>query len=174
MPLQGTARNIAEGLAMTTPHLTNPSERRARILMAEDDEDDRRFAHDALCEAHPMHQLHFVHDGADLMDYLRHHGSYAAGDSVAPRPAIILLDLNMPKMDGREALSEIKQDPQLCQIPVVVLTTSNAEDDIRRSYELGANSFITKPVTFEGLVRVMRDWARYWFDVVQLPATAPV
>jgi two-component system response regulator len=140
--------------------------------MAEDDEDDRQFALDALREARHGSELRFVSDGAELLDYLRHHGHYAAGQAVAPRPAIILLDLNMPKMDGREALAEIKADPALRGIPVVVLTTSRDEEDIRRSYDLGASSFITKPVTFHGLVAVLREWSRYWFATVELPLSS--
>jgi CheY-like chemotaxis protein len=147
-------------------------ERRGRplsILMADDDEDDRQFTADALREARLMNDVRFVHDGEELLDYLRHRGPYAEGEAVAPRPGIILLDLNMPKMDGREALAEIKQDPQLRRIPVVILTTSKTEEDILRSYDLGVNSFITKPVTFAGLVEVMKGWSRYWFEIVELP-----
>ena len=106
------------------------------------------------------------------MDYLRHEGAYAAGSEAAPAPGIILLDLNMPKLDGREALAEIKADPALRPIPIVVLTTSSAGADVLRSYELGVNSFITKPVTFAGLVEVMQAFSRYWFEIVELPARA--
>jgi CheY-like chemotaxis protein len=154
------------------PRRGDPDSSPLVILMAEDDEDDRRFALDALRDAHQMGEVRFVHDGAELLDYLRHHGPYSAGDAVAPRPAIILLDLNMPRMDGREALAEIKADPELRRIPVVVLTTSHDEDDIRRSYDLGANSFITKPVTFPGLVEVMRGWSRYWLAISELPISS--
>jgi CheY-like chemotaxis protein len=112
-----------------------------------------------------------VVDGQDLMDYLRHEGKYTDGDE-APVPGIILLDLNMPKLDGREALAEIKADPDLRQIPIVVLTTSSAESDIHQAYELGVNSFITKPVTFAGLVEVMQGFSRYWFEIVELPVQA--
>jgi CheY-like chemotaxis protein len=113
--------------------------------------------------------MRFVVDGQDLMDYLRHEGVYADGSIEATRPGIILLDLNMPKKDGREALAEIKADEDLRGIPVVVLTTSKDEEDIFRTYDLGVNSFITKPVTFTGLVEVMRTWQRYWFELVELP-----
>jgi len=113
--------------------------------------------------------MRFAVDGQDLMDYLRRRGSYADPSVDAPRPGLILMDLNMPKKDGREALAEIKADPALRQIPVVVLTTSKAEADVMRSYDLGCNSFITKPVTFGGLVEVLRTWTRYWFEVVELP-----
>jgi CheY-like chemotaxis protein len=140
------------------------------ILMADDDADDRKFTQDALLESRLVNDLHFVEDGVQLLDYLRGRGAYAAAGS-APRPGLILLDLNMPKMDGREALKEIKADPLLRQIPVVVLTTSKAEEDILRSYEFGANSFIAKPVTFEGLVKVMTQLGQYWFELVELPSS---
>jgi CheY-like chemotaxis protein len=103
------------------------------------------------------------------MDYLRHEGRYADGSVDAPRPGIILLDLNMPKKDGREALAEIKSDETLRRIPIVVLTTSKDEQDVLGTYDLGVNSFITKPVTFTGLVEAMRTWTRYWFELVELP-----
>lgn len=139
------------------------------ILMADDDEEDRDFARDALQNAHLANEMRFAVDGQDLMDYLRREGKYAAGSEVAPRPGVILLDLNMPKKDGREALAEIKSDADLRSIPVVVLTTSKDEEDVFRTYDLGVNSFITKPVTFGGLVEVMRTWQRYWFELVELP-----
>lgn len=139
------------------------------ILMADDDEEDRELTRDALSAAHLKNQLHFVGDGQELLDYLRRDGAYHGSDAAAPRPGIILLDLNMPKKDGREALAEIKADESLRQIPVVVLTTSNDEQDVLRSYDLGVNSFITKPVTFSALVEVMSTWTRYWFEIVELP-----
>jgi two-component system, response regulator len=138
------------------------------ILMADDDEEDRQLTHEALVEAHLANELRFVVDGEELMDYLHRRGVYANGAD-APRPGVILLDLNMPRKDGREALAEIKSDPGLREIPVVVLTTSKAEEDIFRTYDLGANSFITKPVTFGGLVEVVQTWSRYWFEIVDLP-----
>lgn len=138
------------------------------ILMADDDEDDCMLAREALAESRLTSVLHFVQDGEELMDYLYRRGKYAE-ESNSPRPGLILLDLNMPKKDGREALREIKADPQLRQIPIVVLTTSKSEEDIYRSYDLGANSFITKPVTFASLVEVMRITVRYWFEIVELP-----
>ncbi|HWG72491.1 MAG TPA: response regulator [Acidimicrobiales bacterium] len=141
------------------------------ILLADDDEEDRELTRDALQSARLANEMRFVVDGQDLMDYLRHEGAYGpAGD--APRPGIILLDLNMPKKDGREALAEIKADADLRRIPVVVLTTSKDEEDICRTYDLGVNSFITKPVTFAGLVEVMRTWQHYWFEIVDLPLPA--
>lgn len=139
------------------------------ILMADDDEEDREMARDALESSHLANEMRFVVDGQDLMDYLKHEGKYASVPSDAPRPGIILLDLNMPKKDGREALAEMKADPSLRSIPVVVLTTSKDEEDVFRSYDLGVSSFITKPVTFAGLVEVMRTWQRYWFELVELP-----
>jgi CheY-like chemotaxis protein len=144
--------------------------RALQILMADDDPDDCALAKDALMASHLTNELRFVRDGEELMDYLHGRNAFAASGS-APRPGVILLDLNMPKKDGREALKEIKSDPLLRQIPVVILTTSKAEEDILRSYDLGANSFITKPVTFEGLVDVMRQLGRYWFEIVELPAS---
>ena len=138
------------------------------ILMADDDADDRELTRDALKESRLVNDLHFVEDGAALLDYLHRRGAYSRPGS-APRPGVILLDLNMPRKDGREALREIKADPELRNIPVVVLTTSKAEQDIAQSYDLGANSFITKPVTFAGLVEVVRELGRYWFDLVELP-----
>jgi CheY-like chemotaxis protein len=139
------------------------------ILIADDDAEDRLLTEEALAGARLANDLRFVVDGQDLIDYLRHEGKYAGGAD-APRPGIILLDLNMPKLDGREALGLIKSDPDLKQIPVVVLTTSKAEADVVRSYELGVNSFIVKPVTFAGLVDVMRGFSSYWFEIVELPA----
>jgi CheY-like chemotaxis protein len=139
------------------------------ILLADDDEEDRDLARDALQDSRLANEMQFAVDGQDLMDYLRREGRYADPSVHAPRPGIILLDLNMPKKDGREALAEIKADPDLRQIPVVVLTTSKDEEDLLRSYDLGANSFITKPVTFAGLVEVMKTWTRYWFEIVDLP-----
>jgi CheY-like chemotaxis protein len=138
------------------------------ILMADDDADDRELTKEALTESRLANDLHFVEDGAELLDYLHQRGAYSKPGS-APRPGVILLDLNMPRKDGREALREIKADPNLRTIPIVVLTTSKAEEDIARSYDLGANSFISKPVTFEGLVEVVRGLGKYWFDIVELP-----
>lgn len=138
------------------------------ILMAEDDEDDCLLAREALVESRLANDLRFVKDGEELMDYLHRRGKYSRV-SDAPRPGLILLDLNMPRKDGREALKEIKTDPNLRQIPVVVLTTSKAEEDIYRIYDLGANSFITKPVTFSSLVEVMKTLGKYWFEIVELP-----
>lgn len=135
------------------------------ILMADDDADDRILTKEALEESRVLNELRFVEDGEELMDYLKKRGKY----NDAPRPGLILLDLNMPRKDGREALKEIKADPELRRIPVVVMTTSKAEEDIFRSYDLGASSFITKPVTFDRLVELMKALGRYWVEFVELP-----
>ncbi len=138
------------------------------ILMADDDEDDQLMARDAF-ETNRLHNvLYFVKDGIELMDYLRRQGNFS-DPSTSPRPGLILLDLNMPLMDGREALKEIKSDPELHSIPIVVLTTSSAEEDIIKTYEYGVNSFITKPVTFQGLVEAIKQIGIYWFEIVELP-----
>jgi CheY-like chemotaxis protein len=139
------------------------------ILMADDDEEDCELTRDALQDARLANEMRFVYDGQELIDYLRREGAYADPSLDAPRPGIILLDLNMPKKDGREALAEIKADEALRRIPIVVLTTSKDEEDVLRTYDLGANSFITKPVTFAALVEVMANWRRYWFEIVELP-----
>lgn len=144
-----------------------PGNTRVTILMADDDEEDCLMARDALRESRILNDLRVVHDGEELLDYLYRRGRFTTD---APRPGLILLDLNMPRMDGREALQAIKSDPALRAIPIVVLTTSKAEEDIVRSYELAANSFITKPVTFAGLVEIMRDVGHYWLEIVDLPA----
>ena len=139
------------------------------ILMAEDDPEDRLLANEALAQARLANDIRFVEDGEQLMDYLNHRGRYM-DIADCPRPDLILLDLNMPKKDGREALGEIKIDPQFRRIPVVVLTTSKAEEDIFQTYDLGANSFIVKPVSFQGLVEVMKTLKSYWFEIVETPS----
>jgi len=144
-------------------------ERPITILMADDDPDDRELTREAFRENRLANEFHTVEDGEELLDYLRRRGRYAALNG-APLPGLILLDLNMPRKDGREALREIKSDPTLRRIPVVVLTTSKAEEDILRSYDLGVNSYVTKPVTFQSLVELVRVLGRYWFEVVELPA----
>ena len=138
------------------------------ILLVDDDADDRMLARDALAESRLANDLREVEDGEQLLDYLQRRGKYADPAS-SPRPGLILLDLNMPRKDGREALKDIKADPNLRHIPIVVLTTSKAEEDIYRTYNLGVSSFITKPVSFEGLVSVMRVLGKYWFEIVELP-----
>jgi len=138
------------------------------ILMADDDEDDILLTQKALEKGKLLNPLHTVRDGEELLDYLLHRGDYT-DETRAPRPGVILLDLNMPRKDGREALKEIKAHPDLKDIPIVVFTTSKAEADIYRSYKLGVNSFITKPVTFENLIEVMQTLGKYWFEIVTLP-----
>jgi CheY-like chemotaxis protein len=138
------------------------------ILMADDDPDDRQLAREAFEEAKLANDLRFVEDGVELLDYLHRRGKYADPAS-SPRPGIILLDLNMPRKDGREALQELKQDPRFRAIRVIVLTTSKAEEDILRTYNLSAASYITKPVTFESLVDVVKTLGKYWLEIVELP-----
>ena len=150
----------------------NPPSKSNVILMADDDDDDRLLTRDAVTEAGLDGDLHFVQNGEELLDYLCRRGKYQPVGS-APRPGLILLDLNMPLKDGREALREIRADPELRRIPVVVLTTSKADTDIGAIYELGANSFISKPFQFEALVSVMRMLGQYWFKTVELPVPKP-
>ena len=137
------------------------------ILMADDDSEDKILAKAAMADARLVNDLRFVADGEELIDYLNHRGRYM-DITDSPRPGLILLDLNMPKKDGREALREIKSDPSLRGIPVVVLTSSKAEEDICQTYDLGANSFVVKPVSFEGLVVVMKALQTYWFEIVEI------
>jgi CheY-like chemotaxis protein len=138
------------------------------IVLADDDADDRKLTTDAFAENRLANQLSCVEDGEELMDYLNRRGRYENLRN-EPLPGLILLDLNMPRKDGREALKEIKADPNLRRIPIVVLTTSKAEEDIVRSYDLGVNSYVTKPVTFKSLVELIKVLGRYWFEVVELP-----
>jgi CheY-like chemotaxis protein len=138
------------------------------ILMAEDDADDRLLVKDALKECQCEADLRFVENGEELLNYLGRLGDFSAPER-SPRPGLIMLDLNMPRKDGREALREIKSNTELRSIPVVVLTTSVADTDIEKVYQLGANSFISKPVEFEQLVNVMKLLGQYWFKTVQLP-----
>lgn len=138
------------------------------ILVAEDDPDDRLLVQEAFDESRLANELYFVEDGEELLDYLLRQNDYEGED--APYPGLILLDLNMPRKDGREALAEIKQNAKLRRIPIVVMTTSKAEEDILRTYDLGVSSFIVKPITFDGLVDIMRALGRYWFEIVELPA----
>jgi CheY-like chemotaxis protein len=137
------------------------------ILLAEDDEDDFILVRDALEEAGVAADLRRVDDGEEVMDYLARRGRFT--QEVAPAPDIVILDLNMPRKDGREVLRDLKLHPWLRRIPVIVLTTSRAEEDVARSYALGVNSFIRKPSAFEALVEAMRSIGRYWFEVVELP-----
>ena len=138
------------------------------VLVADDDSDDRSMIKDAFYENKVPNPLAFVKDGEELMDYLYRRGAYEHLQKT-PLPGIILLDLNMPKKDGRTALKEIKDDKALQRIPVVILTTSTADDDIARTYGLGVSSFITKPVEFEGLCDMVKTLRHYWFEIVALP-----
>jgi CheY-like chemotaxis protein len=138
------------------------------ILLADDDDDDVVLVRDSFKRSRLMNDLKVVEDGMELMDYLKRRGPYA-DPGVSPRPDLILLDLNMPKKSGREALKEIKEDPELRAIPVIVLTTSKAHEDIVRSYTEGAASFITKPVTFQSMCDVVSKLGEYWFQIVKLP-----
>jgi CheY-like chemotaxis protein len=139
------------------------------ILMADDDEDDILLTQKALQKGKLLNTLYSVRDGEELLDYLLHQGEYT-DPAKAPRPGIILLDLNMPRKDGREALKQIKAHEELRDIPIVVFTTSKAEEDIYRTYALGVSSFITKPVTFEALIEVTQTLGKYWFEIVTLPS----
>ena len=139
------------------------------ILICDDDHDDRMVARHALEGARVSNELRFVPDAEQLLDYLYQRGTFAGETGAAPRPGLILLDLNMPTTQGRDALRHIKQDPMLLDIPVVVLTESELDEDIVRGYRLGVNSFITKPVTFSGLVEAMNSLGRYWLEIVELP-----
>jgi len=138
------------------------------ILLADDDPDDRQLTREAFLENRLANRFDTVEDGEELMEYLNRRGKYAELKGT-PLPGLILLDLNMPRKDGREALKEIKADPELRRIPIVVLTTSKADEDIVRSYDLGVNSYVTKPVTFKSLVELVKVLGVYWFEVVQLP-----
>ena len=146
----------------------SPKQKSIVILIADDDAEDRMLVKDALDEGRLKNDIHFVENGEELVDYLHNRGRFSDKDKF-PTPGLILLDLNMPKKDGREALKEIKHDPHLRLIPVVVLTTSKAEEDILWTYDMGVSSFITKPVTFTALVDVMKTLSKYWFEIVELP-----
>jgi CheY-like chemotaxis protein len=148
--------------------MSNPTPKSVTILMADDDPDDRQLTREAFEENHLANELRFVEDGEELLDYLNQRGKYS-DPANAPWPSIILLDLNMPRMDGRTALRELKKDPRFRGIRVVIMTTSKAEEDVVRSYDLSAASYITKPVTFERLVEVVRALGKYWLEIVELP-----
>ena len=142
--------------------------RSVTILIAEDDDDDFILTKEAFDEAHLLNSVHRVQDGEELLAFLRKEGKFSDPDS-SPQPSIILLDLNMPRKDGREALIEIKQDPRLQKIPVIVLTVSQMEEDIIRTYSFGANSYLRKPVKFNQLVDMIKVFQRYWLEIVELP-----
>jgi len=146
----------------------NQNPKPVTLLLAEDDPDDRLLARQALEKSRLVNDLRCVEDGEELLDYLRRRGKYA-DPKQSPRPGLILLDLNMPRKDGREALREIKSDPRLRAIPIVVLTTSKSDEDVARTYNLGVNSYITKPARFSALVEVMQAIGKYWFEIVELP-----
>ena len=141
------------------------------LLCADDDPDDRLLVKDAFQGVRLVNDLRFVGDGEELLDYLLHRGAYEDPRS-SPRPLLVLLDLNMPRMNGREALARIRSEPTLRSLPVVVLTTSSASDDVDTVYAIGGNSYIVKPVTFDGLVRVAEELGRYWLQLVELPESA--
>ena len=135
------------------------------ILLVEDNPGDHRLTKEALHEGKVHNTLHWARDGVEALDFLKRRGRFAG----APRPDIILLDLNLPKMDGRAVLSQIKQDPSLRAIPVVILTTSQAEEDVLKSYDLHANCYVTKPVDLEKFIVVVQSIDRFWLSVVTLP-----
>lgn len=147
---------------------TTPPAKPIVILLADDNEDDRMMTREALQESFVINELREVEDGEELMEYLQRRGAYREPRS-SPRPGLILLDLNMPRKSGQEVLKEVKADPSLRRIPIVVLTTSQDEVDIIRSYDLGVSSFISKPVTFAGLVEVMKAFGKYWIEIVAIP-----
>ncbi len=146
---------------MTTSTIGRPIE----ILLVEDNPGDVRLTREALKEDKVRNRLHVVEDGLAALAWLRREGEYAR----VPRPDIILLDLNLPKKDGREVLSEIKTDKDLKRIPVVVLTTSRAEEDVLRAYNFNANCYITKPVDLEQFIRVVKAIEEFWLTIVKLP-----
>jgi CheY-like chemotaxis protein len=148
-------------IEMSTPSTPHP----VVILMADDDADDRLMAKEALEASGLLNETRFVEDGVELFLYLERQGKYHN----APRPGLILLDMNMPRKNGREALKELKAHSDFKRIPVVILTTSHSEEDVKLGYELGASSYITKPVTFEGLVAVMQTLGKYWLEIVRPP-----
>jgi two-component system response regulator len=138
------------------------------LLMADDDPQDRLLTEEAFREARLTNPLYFVEDGDQLMRYLRHQPPYDDVNAY-PKPGLILLDLNMPKKDGRTCLREIHASPTLRRIPVVVMTTSKEEEEVLNSYDLGANSYICKPVRFDELVNLLKSFTNYWFSIVELP-----
>jgi len=145
--------------------MTLQPERQVEILLVEDDPGDVLMTREAFADYKVRNQLHVVSDGADAMAFLRQEGDYAD----RPRPDLVLLDLNLPRMDGRQVLEAIKSDPELSSIPVVVLTTSEAEDDVLRSYSLHANAYVTKPVDFDRFIDVVKQIDEFFVEVVRLP-----
>ena len=147
---------------MTTKTLHKPIE----ILLVEDSPADVIITQEAFREARLLNEIHVVEDGVQAMEFMRRQGNYAS----APRPDLILLDLNLPRKSGREVLAEIKNDPQLKSIPVVVLTTSSADEDILKAYDLHANCYVVKPVGFENFLKAVQSIRNFWFSVVSLPS----
>jgi chemotaxis family two-component system response regulator Rcp1 len=145
---------------------TGDSSKPVDILLVEDNPGDARLAIEALSESTVPNTVHAVRDGEEAMAFLHQEGKYAS----SPRPDIILLDLNLPKKDGREVLAEIKEDPDLKSIPVVVMTTSNAEDDIRKTYNLHVNCYVTKPVELDHFMKVIKSLEDFWLATVRLPS----
>jgi CheY-like chemotaxis protein len=146
----------------------NPAPKPITILMADDEPSDRILAAEALKDARLINDLRFVENGEELMDYLLRREKFAP-PAPAPRPGMILLDLNMPKKDGRTVLKEIKENPDLRDIPIAVLTASKDDADIYRSYDLGVNTYIVKPVTFEAIVDTLQTVEKHWFQIVEMP-----
>jgi CheY-like chemotaxis protein len=136
------------------------------ILIAEDDEEDQMLIREAMEESRLANRLHFVSNGEQLLDYLYQRGAYAR-EKKYPSPGLILLDLNMPRKNGREALEEIRQDARLMHIPVIILTSSQAEEDVLRSYNLGVNVFLHKPVTFDSLISTVRNLEKYGVEIIE-------
>ena len=145
-----------------------PHSKPVTILLADDDADDRKLTREAFDESKLANDLRFAEDGVEVFDYLNRRGKFADPAS-SPWPSLLLLDLNMPRMDGREVLRELKSDPRYAGIRVIVMTTSKSEADINSSYLLNAASYITKPVTFDALVEVVKTFGRYWLEIVELP-----
>ena len=150
--------------------MSKPTPRRT-ILMADDDVEDCLLVRDAMQETGRPCDIHFVRDGEELFDYLRHEGEYVDGRD-SPWPDLILIDLKMPRKDGRETIRDLKSDPRYLQIPVIALTTSSASDDVAYSYSIGVNCYITKPTTYRDLVGLLDALGKFWFDVVELPPKA--
>lgn len=166
----GAAVDVREGLMHRRRYDVpmNQEVRFAEVLLVEDDPDDIEFTRLAFRDSRILNELHVVQDGEDALRFLRNEPPH----ETAPRPDLIILDLGLPRMDGKEVLMEVKKDPDLRRIPVVVLTSSRAQEDVVRSYELGVNSYIQKPVTLEGIVNVIKDIEHYWLGVVVLPNRA--
>jgi CheY-like chemotaxis protein len=147
--------------------MTNTQRNNMLILIADDDADDRMFLEQALRQNGYTHEIRSVENGEELLDYLNHRGAYTA--ATAPRPTLLILDLNMPRMNGFQALAAIKESPSMRRLPVVVMSTSSADEDVVRSYNLGVNSFVIKPFNYNRLVEVIAALKAYWLETVRLP-----